>query len=186
MRSVCTVWFLLCFTASAFAFGLGSLEITPVEPSLCGEHSMVVVSGQSVRLTARSFAPSSPVEIHYQVGINTPHEKIADATADPEGNVDVTVTVPESQGLRTIGAFYVQGKDSSGVDRIPSMGMVVQTSLPQQDIDSDGIPDLCDNCPDVANTDQADRDQAGAGDVCDANPDELSSDDNTVMQQLLK
>ncbi|HVY45329.1 MAG TPA: thrombospondin type 3 repeat-containing protein, partial [Minicystis sp.] len=35
------------------------------------------------------------------------------------------------------------------------------------DVDNDGIPDVVDNCPLVANTDQADMDGNGVGDACD-------------------
>jgi hypothetical protein len=38
------------------------------------------------------------------------------------------------------------------------------------DADGDGIADRRDNCPDVANADQADADGDGAGDLCDATP----------------
>jgi hypothetical protein len=38
------------------------------------------------------------------------------------------------------------------------------------DADGDGVPDSSDNCPDVANADQADADMDGKGDVCDACP----------------
>ena len=39
------------------------------------------------------------------------------------------------------------------------------------DGDTDGIPDLCDNCPAAGNTDQTDVDDDGLGDVCDNDTD---------------
>ena len=38
------------------------------------------------------------------------------------------------------------------------------------DEDADGVDDACDNCPHVANVDQADTDGDGVGDVCDPHP----------------
>lgn len=38
------------------------------------------------------------------------------------------------------------------------------------DSDSDSVPNLCDNCPDSANTNQADTDGDGKGDACDNCP----------------
>jgi hypothetical protein len=35
------------------------------------------------------------------------------------------------------------------------------------DTDGDGVPDLCDNCPDHFNPDQADNDGDGVGNICD-------------------
>src|SRR6266446_5920630 len=44
------------------------------------------------------------------------------------------------------------------------------------DSDGDGIVDVCDNCPGVANPDQADADGDGAGDLCDPCPHDGSPD----------
>ncbi len=51
----------------------------------------------------------------------------------------------------------------------------------QPDLDGDGDPDTLDNCPTVANSDQADGDSDGVGNVCDncpliANADQSNSD----------
>lgn len=54
---------------------------------------------------------------------------------------------------------------------------------PLADGDSDGVPNGLDNCPRVANRNQADEDADGVGDACDncgrvANADQLDADDN--------
>lgn len=45
----------------------------------------------------------------------------------------------------------------------------------QADTDSDGIGDSCDNCVTSANTNQADTDKDGFGDACDSCPDSANS-----------
>ena len=56
--------------------------------------------------------------------------------------------------------------DSDGIndvcDNCPAVSNVVQ-----KDTDRDGIGDACDNCPSTVNPDQSDADADGAGDVCD-------------------
>ena len=56
---------------------------------------------------------------------------------------------------------------------------------PLTDTDGDGVPDASDNCPTVANANQADVDGDGVGDVCDncpndANPNQLDSNGNGI------
>ena len=53
------------------------------------------------------------------------------------------------------------------------------------DSDADGIGDVCDNCPDAFNPDQADADADGIGDVCDncpntPNPGQADSDGDGI------
>ena len=40
----------------------------------------------------------------------------------------------------------------------------------QEDVDSDGFGDVCDNCPDTCNSQQLDADEDEIGDVCDDTP----------------
>jgi hypothetical protein len=47
---------------------------------------------------------------------------------------------------------------------------IAAACLVGHDEDGDGIADTCDNCPHIANADQADADGDGVGDVCDPNP----------------
>ncbi len=42
------------------------------------------------------------------------------------------------------------------------------------DTDTDGVPDATDNCPTIANANQADADADGIGDVCDACPNQAA------------
>jgi len=61
-------------------------------------------------------------------------------------------------------------------------GDVFLNADPMPDYDNDTIPDSSDNCPHVANTDQADLDNDGQGDLCDLDIDgdgaELVKDDD--------
>lgn len=63
--------------------------------------------------------------------------------------------------------------------------MFILTSKPKQDTDNDGIPDVCDNCLEISNTDQTDGDHDGPGDVCDPHPEEERQEDTNQMQQEL-
>ena len=54
-----------------------------------------------------------------------------------------------------------------------------------EDLDGDGFGDLCDNCPDIYNSDQADTDHDGLGDACDncptdSYPDQSDYDEDGV------
>jgi hypothetical protein len=53
----------------------------------------------------------------------------------------------------------------------------------QADGDTDGVGDVCDNCPEAANGDQADEDYDGFGDACDLCPgsDDLADDDEDTV-----
>jgi hypothetical protein len=65
--------------------------------------------------------------------------------------------------------LLVQATDAAGnVDPTPARH---EWEVVRADRDGDGIPDDEDNCPDVANADQADLDEDGVGDACDDDRD---------------
>jgi poly(3-hydroxybutyrate) depolymerase len=59
-------------------------------------------------------------------------------------------------------------------------------SNPDPDSDNDGIIDSLDNCPNVANADQADNDNDGIGNVCDSTPNgtPIDTDNDGVVDSL--
>jgi hypothetical protein len=75
---------------------------------------------------------------------------------------DGPVPPPGPGGL----SIYLYGA-LAGLDGI-SIGGV--SFAPGTDLDSDGVPDVVDNCPNVTNPDQADADADAQGDACDGCP----------------
>jgi len=74
------------------------------------------------------------------------------------------------------------GQDAAGTDTATSDGGVPDAA--PLDGDGDGIADAIDNCPLVANTDQANHDTDSAGDACDNDDDDdtvLDSTDNCPL-----
>jgi hypothetical protein len=94
----------------------------------------------------------------------------------------------------TLTRTYSLGTISGGTDEeftifVGALGGVAgqyQLSVtPRVDTDNDGIANVSDNCPNVANIDQTDSDGDGKGDACDncpdlSNPDQLDTDADTI------
>src|SRR3990170_7871013 len=66
-------------------------------------------------------------------------------------------------------AITVEGR-ASGDLFYEGCGPFTATFVVLADSDADGVANLVDNCPDVANADQADGDADGLGDACDSSP----------------
>ncbi|MFT5432555.1 MAG: hypothetical protein ACI9OJ_003254, partial [Myxococcota bacterium] len=137
---------------------------------------------------------------------NTPSAPTAPTVSDPDSGDTHTFTLltqpAHGQVVLTDGQFVVtpetdfggadaftfQAMDSFG-ETVVGTASVLVTGLcpndPDDDIDADGVCGDVDNCPKVANTDQADGDGDGAGDACDncvsdANPEQYDSEPGTT------
>jgi hypothetical protein len=67
------------------------------------------------------------------------------------------------------------GDSNTGYTDYASLGQYfISGILPDSDSDGDGVGDRIDNCPAIANADQADVDFDGYGDQCDACPKDLN------------
>ena len=84
------------------------------------------------------------------------------------------------------GAFIHNGGDSTGDHAYYTVGsFLVRPVILEEDKDWDGIKNDDDNCPGIANSDQADGDGDNVGDVCDIcpqiyNPDQHDTDGDEV------
>lgn len=82
-------------------------------------------------------------------------------------SLTVPVRVANNPGEHSIAVFAYALKDTAHRHEFAQ----VQVLENRPDADGDGINDDTDNCPQIANTDQADRDNDGIGDVCDPQDD---------------
>lgn len=85
---------------------------------------------------------------------------------DPPGSSQACEDVYNESGSVCDGDM-LPGTQTCNADCSAWNTCIVTTPLPTIDTDGDDVPDLCDNCSSVENTDQADADGDGIGDFCD-------------------
>jgi hypothetical protein len=93
----------------------------------------------------------------YDVATNTLYQLPSTSTTDEYLN-----DVDYDPATRSVRAVFTRTNNGTGDDIY-----AFTFTLPTADADGDGIPDASDNCPAVANPDQADGDFDGIGDACD-------------------
>jgi DNA-binding beta-propeller fold protein YncE len=96
------------------------------------------------------------------------------------GGGRVTYTCqPPGSGPRT-GVDRDADTVADGRDNCPAVA-----NLEQADGDADGVGDACDDCPAVANPEQADRDANGVGDACDTPVGDCGGDGLVTVDELI-
>mgnify|MGYP001330156806 CR=1 FL=1 len=101
---------------------------------------------------------------------------------DENGGLRVGLKAKESLKASQVVKAFVDNREAD--DRVDQVEAVLQVLAAEREEleheleqvqadrrDADRVGDLCDNCPDDANADQADRDADGEGDFCDCRQD---------------
>lgn len=78
-------------------------------------------------------------------------------------------TVQAGTPVASNGYVYIPVNFDTGLDGMVADAFLSVYSAPT-DTDNDGVADTADNCPTVANANQADADNDGIGDACDSTP----------------
>jgi len=146
----------------------GPLWITPSDHPDCARE-MFVVRGEGLLVTGSGFASKESVQISMTQG--DVERQIQSTTASAEGSLQLSIKVPADAVTEKKTRLHAKG-DAAG-NRLSSDEFVIFAA---GDTDGDGVADICDNCPTVANADQADGDFDGIGDACDKCPNDPEND----------
>src|SRR5262249_38075969 len=125
--------------------------------------------GEPLLVTGSGFAAKETVQISIEQG--DVQKPVQTATAKADGSLQLTVTVPQDAVTETKTRLRAKS-DTAGFTLLSDEFVIFAAG----DTDGDGVPDICDNCPKVANADQADSDFDGIGDVCDKCPNDPEND----------
>lgn len=123
----------------------------------------------NLAVSGPGFMVSNPVTLHFGTpGVSCSTVTLSTCTPIPPSPSQQAST---SVGMQTLDGY--QNITVSGSAAGFNPGSVTITRI-LNDSDGDGIADVSDNCPSVANANQADKDRDGYGNVCDRFPNNPS------------
>jgi hypothetical protein len=149
----------------------GDLGVASAGSSPCVTEP-VFLPGQSVRVSGTGYGAGASVAVRFVA--DGPTILLGTTTADGSGEVDVEVAIPASAVAPSIAVLSAAGEGAVASKHYLSRGIAIASDF-IQDSDSDGVPDLCDNCPSIPGA-QEDADGDGLGDPCDACPQDAEND----------
>jgi hypothetical protein len=145
----------------------GTLWVSPVVFAECVRET-VFARGDTVMLTGNGLAPNEPVQITFEQGDAA--RSLDPAKANAQGALSVRVVVPADALTDTETHYRATAERGADGNGVVLNSASLQIFADARDSDGDGIKDMCDNCPNVADTDLTDLDGDGLGDVCDPCP----------------
>ncbi len=137
-------------------------------------------AGGSISVGGGSIGPipaSWPDDTTGSSNCGSPVPTLSSATSGSNSTVTITAPITPGGPYSYVAKYAVAltpggGSDPSSVTgAIPQVTYTLSVSAPVTDTDGDGVPDTTDNCPTVANADQADADNDGTGDACEPDSD---------------
>jgi hypothetical protein len=144
------------------------------EPLTCAPISFVYPLPLTLEYDKSNLEPNSSFRV--DAVLNSEDKFVlASTTADEGGRVKETIVL--NYDISDTGVIYIKEHGTKmGGERYSRSGATYIYPSATDDYDSDGIPDVCDNCPDVAGTDLGDNDEDGYGNICDEFPNDPDND----------
>lgn len=157
------------FEAATGMLSLGSLP----GGALSSVANAVSADGNAIAGSATVLDPATGVATPHafvwtpEQGMRRLAELLADLQVDLAGLRLETATGITADGFTIVGS----GANAAGQQQAWIARLAPPAPEPVPDLDADGVFDASDNCPALANADQADLDADALGDVCDADDD---------------
>jgi VCBS repeat-containing protein len=153
-----------------------TVEPTTTTTTVVPTTTTTTVEPTTTTTTVESTTTTSTVEPTTTTtqGVSTSTTTIT-ADSDGDGVIDTEDNCPSKPNGLLLGTC-MSGSDKAGATCTSDADCVIgcstngKCSKNQEDADSDGRGDVCDNCPAVCNPLQLDADQDGIGDACDTTP----------------
>jgi formylglycine-generating enzyme required for sulfatase activity/lysophospholipase L1-like esterase len=152
---------------------VGAAKVLAASAPPCAVPEETFVPGQSVTVSACGFAASGTATVSVrQEDTSLP---MGSLISNSSGCVSGALAIPSGLGATTFTLIEVAGPGANGQSRLAMAAVSIAASF-TADRDRDGIPDVCDNCPDLASSDRTDSDGDGQGNACDPCPNDPEND----------